>query len=111
MVKESIKLANKDVTIAYCYATEISFKKMTGCNISDFNPNDPEHVIYLILAAVTAYYASAGETAPVTDNDLIYSCEPEELTAALEKVFALHRTWYKIPDELSNKNEDKGKNA
>ena len=71
MKQSEITIAGKSVTIGYCYATEIGYKKMTGEDISMFiqevlvcinsEPKrmpDVEKSLFLILAAMTAYYES-----------------------------------------------------
>ena len=36
MKKKEITLAGKHVTVAYCYATEIAYKDLSGQDIADF---------------------------------------------------------------------------
>ena len=78
MKQKEIKLCGKQVMLAYCFATEIAFKNFTGENIENFDVNNPEHIIYLILSAIAAYYQKHETDAPVKDTDLMYESEPGE---------------------------------
>ena len=75
--------------IAYCFATEIAFRKFTGAN--------PEHIIYIILAAIASYYQSEGKDAPVKDEGLLYHAKPKEMIDALNEVLKLRAEWYELP--------------
>jgi hypothetical protein len=55
MTTKTIKIANKEVTLAYCYATEIAFQRYTGTGLENFDATNSEHVVYLVLSAVLAY--------------------------------------------------------
>ena len=99
MTSKNIELCGHEVGIAYCYATEIAFKKYTGEFIDKFDATNPEHILYMILAAMFAYYQSKGEDSPVKDEDLMYNAKPQELVGALTEVFNLRNEWYKTDDE------------
>ena len=94
------------MTIAYCYATEIAFKKYTGEYIDKFDAQNPEHILYIILASMFSYYQAKGEDCPVTDSDLMYNSKPQELVDALTEVFNLRLDWYKIDDGEDTKKEE-----
>ena len=109
MKSTTITIAGKQVGIAYCFATEIAFRKYTG---EDFNTYistisqqasqgnvdvDAEKSLYLILSAIMAYYNGRGEETPVKDTDLMYECSPQELITAYAEVMRLYREWYQIP--------------
>ena len=97
MKTKEITICDKKVTLAYCFATELAFKNFTGENIENFSPTNPEHVIYLILAAIAAYYQKREEDAPVKDTDLMYEAKPTELIEALAEVMKLRADWYELP--------------
>jgi len=97
MKTKEITLCGKQVTLAYCFATELAFKNFTGTNIEDFDPTSPEHVIYLILSAIAAYYQKREEDAPIKDTDLMYDAKPAELISGLTEAMKLRAEWYEIP--------------
>lgn len=108
MKQKEIQLCGKQVFVAYCFATEIAFKNFTGENIENFDVNNPEHIIYLILSAIAAYYQKHETDAPVKDTDLMYEAEPTDLIEALNEVMKLRAEWYKLPkgDKADEKPED-----
>lgn len=106
MTTKTITIAGKEVKVAYCYATEIAFTKYTGTGIDKFDANDPEHVLYLIIAAIIAYSQSIGEEPAVRDEDLMYNSKPKELVDALAVIFRLRAEWYEVPAEPED--EEKG---
>ncbi len=114
MSKEKITINGQEVGVAYCYATEIAFTKYTGVSVDEFDTKNPEHHLYIILAAIIAYYESHGEKAPVKDTDLMYNARPVEIIEALRVIFELRKAWYKLPagDNAASKGdvEDKAKN-
>lgn len=115
MTTKTIKIANKEVTLAYCYATEIAFQRYTGTGLENFDATNSEHVVYLVLSAVLAYNEAtkkSPEEAPIKDTDLMYEAKPADLVLALATVFELRKQWYETPDDTAEKaeEEDKGKN-
>lgn len=116
MEKKTINIAGKQVGIAYCYATEITFKRYTDKSVEEFDATNPEHVLYLILSAIMPYYLSRDEEVPVTADELMYQSSPEELIDALKEVLSLRNAWYKLPegeptDEPTEETEGDKKNA
>lgn len=97
MKTKEITICDKQVILAYCFATEIAFKNFTGENIENFEATNPEHVIYLILSAIASYYQKKDMEAPVKDNDLMYEAKPTELIAGITEVMKLRAQWYEIP--------------
>ena len=100
----------QEVTLAYCYATEIAYRDLSGEDITDFmqeaaaaiNSDPPrmpdvKKTIYAILAAILAYYESKGEEAPVKDTDLMHHCTPQDLWLALGTVIGLRAQFYALP--------------
>lgn len=113
MKKKLITIAGCEVGIAYCFATEISFRKFTGSNFDEADMTNPENIIYAILSAVMSYYHGREEEAPVSDEKMMYEATPKELIAAMEAVFQIRKAWYEIPNgEPVEKTEgDEPKNA
>ena len=111
MIREEITLAGKPVTLGYCYATEIAYKELSGEDITDIIQEtaacvnaqpprmpDAKRSIYLVLAAVMAYYESKGEDAPIKDTDLMNDTTPLELGTALGTIINLRAKFYNIPN-------------
>lgn len=115
------KLSQVEVSLAYCFATEIGYKKMTGEDITDFmqeaavavsgdTPRMPdiEKSIYAILASMMAYYEAKGEECPVKDTDLMNHATPQELGQALGTVIGLRTQFYKLPAGEPENKPDEG---
>lgn len=109
MIKKEITLCGKPVTLAYCYATEISYKLLSGQDINDFMPEvfeaiqreampDARKTLYLILAATQANYNSQGMEPPIKDTDLMYETSPLEIGTALGTIIGLRADFYHIPE-------------
>ena len=124
MTTKEITICGKQVTLAYCYATEISYKILCDEDIIDFGQEviekiqheqmpDIRKTIFLILASMNAYYESKGEKAPVSDKELMYECTPQEIGQALGVIIGLRSQFYHVPtDEPQDKPAEgkKGKN-
>lgn len=123
MKKETIKFIGKDITLAYCYATEIVYKDMADEDISVFIQEiftssqkgempDVKKAVYLILASMTAYYESIKEKAPIKDIDIMSEATPVEFGTALATVLNLWKEFYKLPSSEKKpvKKTGKGKN-
>jgi hypothetical protein len=130
MLTKEITLCGRQVTLAYCYATEIAYKDLSDENIADYikeavaciqQETDPDvkHTIYAILACMLAFYQSRGEEAPLTDTDLMNDAKPAELGTAIFTIIGLRMDFYHVPkgepaDTVSSGSpagsEDKGKN-
>ena len=120
MITKEITLCSKQVTLAYCYATEISYKILSDEDIIEFGQEVVEKIqheqmpdirktIFLILAAMDAYYESKGEKAPVSDKELMYECTPQEIGQALGIIIGLRTNFYHIPSDEPENKEPKGK--
>ena len=114
MVQQQIKLCGKDVHLAYCYATEISFKVLSDEEVHDFINDamvavnaqkmpDVRKCIFLILSSITSYYDYKGEPAPIEDKDLMYNCEPDALGAALAVIIKMYMDFYHLSKEEAEK--------
>jgi hypothetical protein len=110
MIHEEITIAGKPVTLGYCYATEIAYKDLSGEDIAAIIQEtiacvnakparmlDAKRSIYLVLAAVMAYYESKKEEAPIKDIDLMNGATPLELATALGTIINLWTKFYNIP--------------
>ena len=108
METKTITINGKQVTLGYCYATEIAFQTLAEENIQTFlqaavqavdqkQMPDIRKSIFLILASISSYYESKGEPFPIEDKDLMYSTDPETLGIALGTVISLWAKFYKIP--------------
>lgn len=127
MIQKEVKIAGKKVTLAYCYATEIAFKDLSGEDISDFIKDayisindskmpDAKKCIYAILAAILAYSNAKNEDAPVSDNDIMNNATPEEVGNAIGTIITLRAQFYHIPTgeedkDKEEKPDEKEKNA
>ena len=122
MIHEEITIAGKPVTLGYCYATEVAYKELSGEDIADIIQEtiaavnaqparmpDAKRSIYLVLAAVMAYYQSKGEDAPIKDTDLMNDCTPLELGTALGTIITLWSKFYHIPAGEPKEKPTKGK--
>ena len=122
MIHQEITLASKPVTLGYCYATEIAYKDMSGEDIADIIQEtiscvnaqparmpDTKRSIYLVLAAIMAYYQSKGEDAPIKDTDLMNNTTPLELGTALGTIITLWAQFYNIPKGEPEDKPAKGK--
>lgn len=115
MITKEITICGKQITLAYCYATEISYKILSDEDIIGFSQEivekiqheqmpDIKKTIFLILASMQSYYESKGEQCPITDKELMYECTPQEIGKALGTVIALRSEFYHVP---SNEPKDK----
>ena len=121
MKQKEVTLCGKKVVLAYCYATEIAYKLLSDEDITQFGSEviqniqneqmpDIKRSIYLILAAMNAYYDSQGQQSPVTDKELMYECTPNELGSALGTVIGLRADFYYVPkDEPTEEKTDDDK--
>ena len=125
MIKKEITLCSKQVTLAYCYATEIAYKNMTNEDMFDYakkaveaiqNQRDPdiEKTIYAIIACMMAYYEDA-DKAPVKDSEIMKDATPVEIGTAMLTILSMRSEFYHVPkdepEEKSEKGARKRKNA
>ena len=123
MKKKEITLAGKQVTVAYCYATEIAYKDLSGQDIADFMGEvgeaiadnkmpDTKKSIFLLVAAIMSYYETKKEDAPITDAQIMTEATPLEMGAAIGAVLNLRSEFYALPEgePKEKKNARRGKN-
>ena len=131
MLTKEITIAGKQVTLGYCFATEIGFKTLADKDLTQFihevaagfaaKPKvepDKETVIRAIIASAIAYYESRGEEPTITDRDLMYEASVMELSEALGRIIEMFGEFYNIAglveDTKTNQNKKpkrKPKNA
>lgn len=125
MKTKEINLCGKQVTLGYCFATEIGYKILSDEDIQDFmseaissiNENrmpDARKSIYLVLASMQSYYDSKDQKPPLTDKDLMYGASSEELGFAIGTAIGLWMEFNKRPagePEDKKADEDTVKNA
>ena len=97
MTTKKITIAGREVTLAYCYDTEIAFHKYTGVSIDKFDAQNPAHVLYLILSAIEAWSKAKDAELVIKEYELRYNAKPKELIDALTEVFILRAEWYEVP--------------
>lgn len=117
MITKEVTICGKQVMLAYCYATEISYKVLTDENIevfmgevgeaiTDETMPDVKKSIMLILASMMSYYEFKDESAPLTDKELMTNTTPSELGNAVGVIVGLHYQFYYVPkDEQDKANE------
>ena len=111
MKKKETTLCGKTVTLGYCFATEIAFSKYTGKDVSNFNGENAEDVLALILASLFSVSEGEKKDMPLTDSELMYEAKPNELIESLTAILTLRMEWYKLPQgEEPAKDEDAEKN-
>lgn len=119
METKQIKIAGKDVVLAYCIGTEILFHDLAGVEFKKFiqevtekKTTDPKNIIYAILAATMAYSQYKEIDEQINDKDLMFNATNEELIAAMMEITKMFMVWYKLPvgEEQKTKKGPKGKN-
>jgi hypothetical protein len=130
MKKKKVKIAGKQVWLAYCYATELAFYDMTDTDINDFfkeffsqNKEEDEEekkkkesrklklILYAIFAAAFSYSESVEKDCEIDHKTLMFHAKPSEITEAFSCVIELRNEWYKLPsDDKPKKDEDGEKN-
>ena len=118
MITKEITLCSKQVTLAYCYATEIAYKEMSDEDIFDYaqaaveaiqSQRDPDikRTIFAIIACMMAYYEDA-DKAPVKDSDIMKEATPVEIGTAMLTILSMRNDFYHVP---SGEPEDKPKDG
>jgi len=97
MKTKEITIAGKQVSLAYCYATEIGFTDIADTGIENIDTANPKHILALIMSAILAYYEGKKQDCPIKSNALMYESDPSEITAAFITVLELRNQWYKLP--------------
>lgn len=119
MKKKKVKIAGKQVWLAYCFATEIVFNDLTGEDINKYfkevfasekgqTKTNPKKLIYAILACAIAYAQGTQTEDALDDKALMYEAKPSELIEAFKVVVELRNEWYKLPSSEKPEKEEKG---
>jgi hypothetical protein len=122
MITKEITILGKQVTLAYRYATEISYKILSDEDIIDFGQEVVEKIqheqmpdirktIFLILASMQSYYESKSEKCPIEDKELMYECTPQEIGVALGTIIALRSQFYHVPSDEPKEKPAEGKES
>ena len=122
MITKEITIAGKQITLAYCYATEIAYKILSEQEITDFMAEASEAIqaekmpdirksMFVILAAAQAYYEANGEEIPITDKELMYESSPEDIGRALGVIIGLRMKFYHAPADEPEDKEPKKKSG
>ena len=107
MITKEITLCGKQVTLAYCYATEIAYKEMSDEDIFDYAyaaveaikaQRDPDikKTILVIIACMMAYYEDS-DKAPVKDSDIMKEATSVELGTAMLTILSMRQEFYHVP--------------
>ncbi len=120
MITKEITIAGKQVTLGYCFATEIGFKTLADKDLTQFirevaagfatEPKvepDKETVIRAIVASVVSYYESKGEEPAITDRDLMYEATVVDLSTALGYIIQMFAEFYNIAGLVEDSKTDK----
>ena len=108
MTTKKITIAGREVTLAYCYATEIAFRKYTGVSIDKFDAQNPEHILYMIISSIISWSQSRGEEPAIKADELMYNAKPQEFIDTLTEIFKLRAEWYDVPPgEPEDETDDK----
>lgn len=119
MIKKETTICGKQVTLAYCYATEIAFKDLSDQDITDFmieaipqiqdqKMPSAKKVTHLIVASMMSYYESKDEKMPIEVKDIMYQATASEIGNALGVIIGLRAEFYRIP---TGEPEDKPKDG
>ena len=120
MITKEITICGKQVTLAYCYATEISYKILSDEDIFDFGQEIAEKIqheqmpdirktILLIIASMQSYYESKGMKTPIEDKELMYDCSPQDIGQALGTIITLRTEFYHVPSDEPKEKSAGGK--
>lgn len=120
MTTKTITISGKEVTLAYCYATEIGYKLLSDEDITAYmaaamealkesRMPDTRKTVYVVIAAINAYSEWKGEQPVISDRDLMYDATPLELGTALGTIIQLRADFYKMPSDEPKDEQPDGK--
>ena len=118
MITKEITLCGKQVTLAYCYATEIAYKDLSNEDMLDYAKHaveaiqaqrDPDikRTIFTILACMMAFYEDA-DKAPVKDSDIMKDATPVEIGTAMLTILSIRNEFYHVPKGEPEEKPEKG---
>lgn len=121
MNTKKIKIAGKEVNLAYCFATEVNFKLLADTEINDFIVEMAEAItaepqrlpdirksIFLIIASAQSYYNAQNEELKIIDKDILFEAKPIELGTAIGTILALRNEFYTTPSDEPKPKKRKG---
>lgn len=125
MITKEITLCGRQVTLGYCYATEIAYKDLSNEDMLDYAKHtvdcireqrdpDAKRTIYAILSCMLAYYNHKSEELPIKDDDIMNAAKPAEIGTAFLTILDLRQQFYHIPSGEPTekpKKENKKKNV
>ena len=108
MITKEITICGKQVTLAYCYATEIAYKDLSDEDMFDYAKaaveaiqaqRDPDikKTILAIIACMMAYYEDA-DKAPVRDSEIMKQATPVEVGTAMLTILSMRNDFYHVPN-------------
>ena len=118
MITKEITICSKQVTLAYCYATEIAYEDLADEDMLDYAKHalesiqaqrDPDikRTIFAIIACMMAYYEDADRT-PVKDSEIMREATPVEIGTAMLTILSMRSEFYHVP---TGEPEDKPKDG
>ena len=106
---KEIKIAGLTVTLCYCYAVELMFRKASGVSIDAIDMGDPDHLVALIVASAVAYSTYSGTECPISSEQLMYDASPKDIIVAVSCVMTLREQWYNTGSLVKKKVKEKKK--
>ena len=121
MITKEITLCSKQVTLAYCYATEIAYKDLSDEDMFDYAKaaveaihaqRDPDikKTILAIIACMMAYYEDA-DKAPVKDSEIMKDATPVEIGTAMLAILTMRQEFYHVPKDEPEDNVPDGSSS
>ena len=118
MITKEITLCSKQVTLAYCFATEIAYKDLADEDMFDYAKHaiesiqaqlDPDikKTILAIIACMMAYYEDTDE-APVKDSEIMKQATPVEISTAMLTILSMRSEFYHVPKGEPEDKPEKG---
>lgn len=95
-----VVINGQPVDLKYSFATEVSFRKISGKGIEHLDPEDPSDLVALLVSCEMAAYTPKGEDIPADSETILNDASSQELLTAFEACFFIRRAWYKCPKKL-----------
>jgi hypothetical protein len=111
MKERTITIQGKQVSLAYCAATENGFEELSGKSINDIDYHRQRDLTTLGLAAIVAAHSRKGEEPPVDADTINFDATKDELVSLMKTVLELRMEWYGIPKIVADKLEREIKEA
>lgn len=101
----TVTINGQAVVLKYSFATEVSFRKISGKSIEHLDPEDASDLVALLVSCEMAAYTPKGEDIPADSETILNEASSQELLTAFEACFFIRRAWYKVPEEAVEKND------